>query len=104
MTEPKPRYDAGEAGEGLPIRFQGQIIKVQTMTDGAIRVTLDMSETAIEIASKLMLIKAMGGCLEIAALPIKSYLNKQDINGPAKRNHKQSGWTSTEVKSADGAT
>jgi hypothetical protein len=53
-----------------PIRFQAQIIKIQTTTEGAIRLTLDMAETAIDTAGKLMQVRAKGGLLELAALPI----------------------------------
>lgn len=54
----------------MTITFSAQIAKVQTLVDGGIRVTLDLPETAIETATQLMQVKAMGGLLEIAALPI----------------------------------
>jgi len=75
MTEPK----ADKSARVKAIQFQAQVIKVQTMTDGGIGITLDMSATAIETASKLMEVRARGGLLEIAALPIEpSILTKPD--------------------------
>ena len=37
-----------------PITFDASVYKVQTLVDGGIRVTLDLPETAIEMAAKLM--------------------------------------------------
>jgi hypothetical protein len=54
------------------IRFPAEIIKIQTMQDGAIRVTVDLPETMIDVASDLMKVKRAGGTLEIAAVPVKN--------------------------------
>lgn len=54
------------------IKFQAQVIKVQSMQDGALRVTLDMPEHLIDIAALLMESKRQGGLLEVAAVAIKA--------------------------------
>ena len=68
------------------IHFPAQIIKIQTMVDGAIRLTFDMPETQIEVARLLMESKMRGGLLEIAAIPIEQVINpvKQEPNRNAK--------------------
>jgi hypothetical protein len=53
------------------IQFWATIFKVQTLVDGGIRLTLDLPETAIPTASKLMECRARGGLLEIAAVAIE---------------------------------
>jgi hypothetical protein len=53
------------------IQFPAEIIKVQTMVDGAIRLTLDLPANEIQTAAKLMEAKQRGATLEIAALAIK---------------------------------
>lgn len=53
------------------ITFPAEIIKVQTMQDGAIRVTLDLSADKVAIAAKLMEAKQCGCILEVAALAIQ---------------------------------
>ena len=97
MSEAKAGVKAGEikASKPKPIRFKAQVIKVQTMTDGAIRITLDMSETDISTASKLMEVRTRGGLLEIAALPIEGLFNKQDHNA-TKGRKQQPCWTPAE--------
>jgi len=52
------------------IRFQAQIVKVQTLADGGIRLTFDLAETAIETATAMMQAKQAGAMLELAAVPI----------------------------------
>lgn len=59
------------------ITFTAEIYKVQTLVDGGLRVTLDLPETAIEAATKLMLCKQGGGVLEIAAVPIEVVKEKK---------------------------
>jgi len=54
------------------IRFPAQVIKVQSMADGALRVTLDMPEHLTDIARLLMESKRQGGLLEIAAVAVKA--------------------------------
>ena len=53
------------------IEFPAEIIKVQTMTDGAIRLTLDLPADKVQIAAKLMEAKQLGAVLEIAAVAVK---------------------------------
>ena len=53
------------------IIFPAEIIKVQTMVDGAIRLTLDLPADQIQIAAKLMEAKQRGATLEIAAVAVK---------------------------------
>ena len=43
-----------------PITFPAQIVKVQTLADGGLRVTLDLPETAILAAAHLMECKRQG--------------------------------------------
>lgn len=52
------------------IRFPAQVIKVQSMSDGALRITLDMPEHLTDIAALLMESKRQGGLLEIAAVAV----------------------------------
>jgi hypothetical protein len=66
------------------VRFPAQVIKVQTMQDGAIRLTLDLPEAQIESARMLMECKSRGGLLEIAAVPIDTVVTvKQKENSNA---------------------
>ena len=53
------------------IRFHAGVYKVQTLIDGGLRVTLDLPETAISEATKLMECKRGGAVLEVAAVPIE---------------------------------
>jgi hypothetical protein len=57
------------------IKFQAQVIKVQTLADGALRITLDLPEDLINIAALLMESKRQGGLLEIAAVAVKKAKN-----------------------------
>lgn len=52
------------------IVFPAEIIKVQTMVDGAIRLTLDLPADQIQNAAKLMEANQRGAILEIAAVAI----------------------------------
>lgn len=52
------------------IKFPAQVVKVQSMTDGALRVTLDLPENLTDIAALLMDCKRRGGLLEIAAVAV----------------------------------
>lgn len=52
------------------ITFPAEIIKIQTMVDGAIRLTLDLPADKIQIAARLMEAKQSGAVLEIAAVAI----------------------------------
>lgn len=53
------------------IRFQAQVSQVKTMADGGIRLVLDMSEAAIDTATKMMQVRQSGAYLEVAAVPVK---------------------------------
>lgn len=52
------------------IRFVAQVSKVQTLSDGGIRVTLDLSEADIKQAGELMQVKQAGAILEVAAVAV----------------------------------
>lgn len=49
------------------IEFEASIEKIQTMQDGAIRLTLDLSESCIQQAAELMECKMKGMTLFIRA-------------------------------------
>jgi len=53
------------------IRFTAQVAKVTTLSDGGIRLTFDLPETAIETATKMMQARQAGAGLEIAAIPVR---------------------------------
>jgi hypothetical protein len=52
------------------ITFPAEIIKVQTMQDGAIRLTLDLPADRVATAALLMEANQRGAVLEVAAVPI----------------------------------
>jgi hypothetical protein len=52
------------------IQFPAEIIKIQTMVDGAIRLTLDLPANNIATAALLMEAKQRSAFLQIAALAI----------------------------------
>ena len=88
------------------IHFPAQIIKIQTMQDGAIRLTMDMPETQIEVAKLLMECKMRGGLLEIAAVAIEQVINtvvkQESINNDIQtRNERKSTWQAEERPGAD---
>jgi hypothetical protein len=85
------------------IQFPAQIIKVQTMQDGAIRLTLDLPETQIETARLLMECRARGGLLEIAAVAIDQVVTvkQQENNAISKRPNGKSAWQTEERPGAD---
>jgi hypothetical protein len=61
------------------IQFGATIYKVQTLVDGGIRVTLDLPETAIAQATKLMQARQAGAVLEVAAVAIEPEAKKKQI-------------------------
>jgi hypothetical protein len=63
------------------IRFTAQVAKVQTLTDGGLRFTLDVSESEIDAAQKLMQVKQRGGLLEVAAVAHKRRKKKVEEDG-----------------------
>jgi hypothetical protein len=56
--------------DSVVIRFVAEVSKVSTLADGGIRITLDLSETAIDAAKKLMEARQAGAVLEVAAVPV----------------------------------
>lgn len=63
------------------IQFSAQVAKVTTLADGGIRITLDLPETAIDTATKMMQVRQAGAILEIAAIPLKAKRGrKTEIN------------------------
>lgn len=54
-----------------PIHFTAQVIKVQTLTDGGIRITIDISATDTVAAAAMMKAKATNSLMECAALFVK---------------------------------
>jgi hypothetical protein len=57
-----------ESKDSDVIRFMAAVAKVQTLSDGGLRFTLDVSETEIDAAQKLMQAKQAGAVLEVAAV------------------------------------
>jgi sigma54-dependent transcription regulator len=53
------------------IRFRAEVSKVSTLADGGIRITLDISESEIETAKKMMEARQAGAILEIVAVPVE---------------------------------
>ena len=52
------------------IRFQAEVIRVQTMADGALRVVLDMSEDSIMQMAQLAECKRWGAVLNVVCEPV----------------------------------
>jgi hypothetical protein len=77
----------------LEFRFPAEIVKVQTLADHGIRVTLDLPETAIAEASKLMVFQATDVIADITVRPLNNKVNK---NGTTKGNNKQSRWSTSQ--------
>ncbi|MCP5019885.1 MAG: hypothetical protein GY938_32060 [Ketobacter sp.] len=59
------------------IEFEFTVEKVQTMADGAIRLTLDMPETAVLQMSQFVECKRVGVAMSGEAVPIKSEKKKE---------------------------
>lgn len=80
------------------IHFPAQIIKLQTMVDGAIRLTLDLPETQIETTKLLMECKIRGGLLEIAAVPVEQVVSvkQKENNAIQTRPERKSEWQTEE--------
>lgn len=82
------------------ITFPAEIIKVQTMQDGAIRLTLDMAADKVAIAAKLMEAKQRGAVLEVAAVAVLQTGSGE--NGKIREGSKRkSEWTPAEEESAN---
>ena len=54
-----------------PIHFTFQVIKVQTLTDAGIRLTIDISATDADTAAAMMKAKATNSLVDCAALFVK---------------------------------
>jgi hypothetical protein len=52
------------------VRFKAQVSQVRTLADGGLRIVLDLSEDAIETATKMMQVKQAGAVLECACLAV----------------------------------
>ena len=52
-----------------PLKFWAEVIKVQTMESGAIRLTLDLPENETVLMAQLAECKRRGAVLEIKATP-----------------------------------
>lgn len=53
----------------LSFTFGAEIVKVQTLADNGLRVTLDLSEDEIEAASRLMAYKREGVAVKVRVEP-----------------------------------
>ena len=85
------------------IEFPAEIIKIQTMVDGAIRVTLDLSADKVQIAAQLMEAKQRGAVLEVAAVPVLQ-IESGENGKVSKGSKRQSKWTTAEESSANRPT
>ena len=74
------------------IEFPAEIIKVQTMADGAIRLTLDLQAGELEAATKLMEARQRGAVLEVAAVPVLQ-IESGENGKVSKRTKRESQWT-----------
>ncbi len=54
------------------IRFHAQIVKIQTMTDGGYRLSLDLSESDLPAITSLLEAKQPGMLLAIAAVAVQA--------------------------------
>lgn len=61
------------------IRFSASISQVRTLSDGGIRLVLDLPETAIDTAAAMMQAKQAGAVLEIAAVAVVKQVGNNDI-------------------------
>lgn len=71
------------------IVFTAEVVKVQTLQDNGIRVTLDLSENDISIMAQLAECKRAGAVLSVKASPI--LINKEK-EGAAKGRKQQPAW------------
>ena len=88
MSEQKADYSAGNV-----IRFQAQVYKVQTLVDGGIRLTLDLSEQDIATATAMMQVRRAGALLEVAAVAIEKQIGTNGKSELGKREKRKSEWT-----------
>ena len=69
------------------IVFPAQVVKVQTLADGGLRLTLDLPETAILQAAHLMECKRQGIAGEVSYQPI--------VGVPGEERNDGFGWQTT---------
>ena len=74
------------------IRFPAEIIKVQTMVDGAFRLTLDLPAGEIGAVAKLMEAKQRGAILEVTAFPVLQKVSGENAK-ISKGQERKSEWT-----------
>jgi hypothetical protein len=70
------------------IRFRAQVSQVRTLADGGLRFVLDVAESEIDAAMKLMQVKQAGGVLEVAAVPLQSNKEQYAIRERSERKPK----------------
>lgn len=73
----KQKYDSDKL-----IKFKAQVSKVTTLSDGGLRVVLDLCESEIQVAMKMMQAKQGSAILEVVALPV-IHVNRWS-NGPSQ--------------------
>ena len=77
------------------IRFAAQVEKVTTLTDGGIRIVLDLAETEIEVAKQMMIVRQQGAILEVAAIPVLQRITGE--NGEIRKGtERKSKWQTPE--------
>ena len=64
-----------------PITAQFEIIRVQTMASGAVRIVLEADETRTDLLQILADVKRGGGLLEAAMLPVYAELKEGGKDG-----------------------
>ena len=72
-----------------PIHFAAQVIKVQTLTDGGIRITIDISASDTDAAAAMMKAKATNSMMECAALFVKPQPVNVSVEDETKRTSKR---------------
>jgi hypothetical protein len=77
-----------------PTHFVAQVIKVETMADGGIRLTLDMPETEIDAAAAMMKAKQQSAMMECAAFFVRPQPPKVTNDRPRRKRY--SPYTKTE--------
>ena len=66
------------ASDNGKIEFHATVYKVQTLTDGGVRLALDLPETAIMQMAQLAECQRFGVVLDIEAKPQKDRVEKED--------------------------
>jgi hypothetical protein len=74
--------------ESETITFDAVVYKVQTLVDGGLRLTLDLPETAIAEAARLMECKRIGIALKISC----ALINRQEQYAIQEGSKRKSRW------------